>query len=98
MLRQWILDEVIGGPTGIDNPAVAGVNIDDYWAWNGHPGSGMNGPSEEDSCAHRMHAWHRSFPVICFLFCGASLSFRIHSTGAFAGMRCRTARCRKKMC
>ena len=38
-VRQWLVDEIIGGPTGIDNPAVAGVNIDDYWAWNGKPGT-----------------------------------------------------------
>ena len=51
MLRQWIVDEVIGGPTGVDNPAVSGVNIDDYWGWHGHPGAGADGPSEEDSFA-----------------------------------------------
>ena len=76
MLRQWIVDEVIGGPTGVDSPAVAGVNIDDYWAFEGQPGAGANGPSEEDSHAvqdcglsssdvHAMHdGWQKTVAAV----------------------------------
>jgi hypothetical protein len=50
MLRDFLVNEVIGGPTGIGHPAISGVNIDDFWRWNGQPpGSGPNppnGPSE----------------------------------------------------
>ena len=38
MLREFLVNEFIGGPTGVDNPAVSGVNIDDYWNWRGNPG------------------------------------------------------------
>ena len=38
MLRDFLVNDFIGGPTGVDNPAVSGVNIDDYWNWRGNPG------------------------------------------------------------
>ena len=49
MLRDFLVNEVIGGPNGVDNPAISGINVDDYWNWNGHPQGGYpNGPSEVD--------------------------------------------------
>ncbi len=31
MLTKWLLEEYIGGPTGIDSPLVDGFFIDDFW-------------------------------------------------------------------
>jgi hypothetical protein len=52
MLRKFLVDEVIGGPTGIGHPAVSGVNVDDFWQFNGSICcGGGQGPSEEDPSA-----------------------------------------------
>lgn len=52
MLREFIVNEIIGGPIGVDHTAVSGVNIDDFWESNGNPQVGQpTGPSEEDSHA-----------------------------------------------
>ena len=51
MLRQFLLSEVIGGPNGIDNPAIDGLFIDDFWcanSINGSCGDPVQGPSEID--------------------------------------------------
>ena len=35
MLRDFLVNEVIGGPNGVDNPAISGINVDDFWNWKG---------------------------------------------------------------
>jgi hypothetical protein len=51
MLRQFLLDSVIGGPNGVDNPAIDGLFIDDFWCsnlMNGSCSDPVQGPSEID--------------------------------------------------
>jgi hypothetical protein len=51
MLREWLLREVIGGPNGVDNPAIGGLFIDDFWCSNVLNGSctdPVQGPTEID--------------------------------------------------
>lgn len=43
ILQEFLLEHYIGGPTGVDNPAIHGLFIDDGWT-GGHP-------SEEDTHA-----------------------------------------------
>eukprot|EP00947_MAST-08B_sp_MAST-8B-sp1_P003127 g3127.t1 len=39
MLRDWLMEHYVGGPTGVDHPAISGMFFDDAW--------GPRGPTEE---------------------------------------------------
>jgi hypothetical protein len=64
MLRRWIVEELILGPTAVGHPAVNGLFLDDYWcsdllceaSRNHSPGCPCNdplqGPTEIDKYAH----------------------------------------------
>lgn len=43
MLQDFLVNHYVGGPNGVDNPAIDGLFIDDDWS--------TNGPSEEDKNA-----------------------------------------------
>ena len=52
-LLEWVLEEVIGGPTGVDCPDIFGLFIDDFWCSNIINGTGncndpVQGPTEID--------------------------------------------------
>ena len=54
MLQQWLLEEVIFGPNGLDNPQIDGYFIDDFWCSNIINGTGncndpVQGPTEIDA-------------------------------------------------
>jgi hypothetical protein len=34
MLRDWLLNEFIGGPLGLGNAAISGLFLDDFWCSN----------------------------------------------------------------
>jgi hypothetical protein len=52
-LRTWLMDNVIGGPTGLDAPEIDGLFIDDFWCSDMLQNTSCNdpvqGPTEIDS-------------------------------------------------
>jgi hypothetical protein len=54
MLRTWLVDEILRGPTFLGNSAIKGMFIDDFWCANLINGTGncndpVQGPTEIDS-------------------------------------------------
>ena len=53
-LTEWIIKNHLGGPSGLDNPAISGFFIDDFWCSNiingtGNCGDPVQGPTEIDA-------------------------------------------------